>query len=172
LLDPEGGLDEQNETNNFSTFPFAIEWLNLGLVITPDKTEYEAGDVLTYTVSITYYGTLTPVPNLSGIEFYLMDLRSNEEVPNTRTEPQTGSIQGEIVGIITLPIEMSPGRYQVLAEFRGGMYSGDTPIAFEIPDRSGPLSPLLFAVIVIATIAGIVAVAAYFTMRRPKAGAP
>ncbi len=163
LLDLEGSLDEQNESNNLATIPFAIDWLNMELIISTDKEKYDAGELM-----INYYGTTTPVPYLAGLEFYVVELATNEEVPNTRTQQQTATYEGVVVGIIELPLDMQSGRYQVLLEFRDSMYSGNVPTAFHVSGQSEPLDQLLVPAIVVALTVGVMAVVAYFVLRKPK----
>lgn len=168
LIDPDNFLDEQNESNNFATIPFAIDPFALGLTISTDKAEYDAGDSLFYFANATYYLTAIPVPSITGLVFYILDLETNEEVPSTRTLPQTADPQGRIIGMIFLPSDLSSGRYQVVAEFRGSLYSGESPMAIEIDGPPSTMDKLLIPVLVIALSVAVVAVVAYYVVRKPK----
>jgi hypothetical protein len=170
LLDPEGQIDEQNETNNMAVIPFTINPLNLDMIITTDGTEYEAGDVVIFTDVIYYAGTVTPVPLLPGLVFMVVNWYTTAEVPNTRTVSQTADIYGFVIGAIQLPADLVPGMYAVWAEFLGNTYSGYLPTAITVKAHAEPISSIVIAGIVVVIVLAIVAIAVYVMLRKPRPG--
>ena len=156
-LDPTNELSEKVETNNLASKVFAISQMRAIVIVTTDTTEYRAGETMVVTASIQYQATSTPVKNLPGVIFYLVDRGGNRV---GESDPATTDGNGGIEEPLIIPLNLEGGSYTVTAVVAGMEYPELTTVEISSAVQGGIFPLWVWIVIIIA----VVAVVAGFTM--------
>ncbi|MBU1913878.1 MAG: hypothetical protein KJ563_01620 [Candidatus Thermoplasmatota archaeon] len=154
-LDGPGSIAEPNEANNFAVAPFNITQLLVDVVIISDFAEYNAGDMMVISATVTYAGMSDPVKSLPGVVFWLVD-SSGELVPDSNSTVETTSLDGSIIVLLRIPPSLDTGTYTVRAVILDSDYDSATTIHVSA-QVSGGLFPWWVWVLIIVAVVGVVA---------------
>jgi ribosomal protein L40E len=154
-----GNVSEPIETNNWAVLPFTIVQLTADVRIVLEKTEFTSGDEIYITMTISYAGTGTAVPDVPNVYFQLVDASTRAPVEGSQTAEVKSSADGFAIQTLTIPISIDSGSYEVVAVIFGTTYADTAPAVVQISSGvSGELFPwwvwILIIVIVGAVIAG------------------
>ncbi|MGQ9588094.1 MAG: CARDB domain-containing protein [Thermoplasmata archaeon] len=154
-LDSLNSVSEPDETNNFATKAFTVNQLQVDVIITPDKKEHEAGDMMVIVLQVYYKGTSDPVKSLPGIVFRLVD-SGGSEVPYSDSNATSTGSDGIANGFLRIPADLDTGTYTIRAVILGETHDGETTVHISAK-VSGGLFPLWVWLLIIAIVVGVVA---------------
>jgi ribosomal protein L40E len=157
-LDGPRSIAEPDENNNFAVAPFNITQLLVDVLITNDFTEYDAGDMMVITATVTYAGTndpVVPVKGLPGVVFWLVDSHGTV-VPDSHSDNLTTNQEGVITVLLRIPTSLDTGTYTVRAVILGTVHDSSTTIHVSA-QVSGGLFPWWVWILIIVAVVGVVA---------------
>ncbi len=158
-LDPAYSVSEPYETNNFANHTFTIQQLQVSVTVTTDANEYDAGDIMIITATITYQGTSQGVVGLPGVVFWLIDPSDPDNplvVPYSNSTVETTDADGSIIVFLRIPAELDSGSYAVRTVVLGQNYDATTTVTISAAVEGG-LFPWWVWIVIIVAVVGVVA---------------
>jgi ribosomal protein L40E len=153
-LDGPESIAEPDENNNFAAAAFNITLLEVDVVITTDFTEYDAGDMMVITATVSYANSNDPVKGLPGVVFWLVDSAGLVEGSNSSIE--TTDQDGNIIVLLRIPTSLDTGTYTVRAVILDSDYDSSATIHVSA-QVSGGLFPWWVWILIIVAVVGVVA---------------
>lgn len=154
-LDGPRSIAEPNEDNNFAVAPFNITLLLVDVLITSDFKEYNAGDMMVISATVTYANMDDPVKGLPGVVFWLVD-STGEVVLDSHSSNETTNQDGGIIVLLRIPTSLDTGTYTVRAMILGSAHDSATTIHVSA-QVSGGLFPWWVWILIIVAVVGVVA---------------
>ncbi len=153
-LDGPGSIAEPDENNNFAAAAFNITLLEVDVVITSDFTEYDAGDMMVISATVTYANSNDPVKGLPGVVFWLVD--SDGLVEGSNSSIETTDQDGAIIVLLRIPTSLDTGTYTIRAVILDSDYDSSATIHVSA-QVSGGLFPWWVWILIIVAVVGVVA---------------
>ena len=166
LLDQTYEIDESNESNNWAVQEFTLDPLQVDVLITTDKTEYEAGEMIVISAAVTYTGTEEPVKHLPFVRFVLIYAATGIVVPESETSASVTDETGSIVTVLRIPSTVATAVYTVRALVLDVPRDSHQQIMVDANDSNAV--PVLWNVALAGTIAAIVVIVALLLLKKQE----
>jgi len=164
LLDPMNVVDENNESNNWAVRGFTLDPLQVDVAIATDKVEYEAGEMIVISATVTYRGTLEPVKHLPDVQFVLIHAATRTVVPDSLTPYGTTDADGTIVTLMRIPTTAATDVYSILALVLDEPH--DTQQMINVNLNHPNALPAMLDVALVATVAAIAVIVALLLWKK------
>ena len=167
FLDPLNTIDEPLKTNNFAVKNFTLNQLSMDVtVISSSGVELKAGDTLTVSATFTYVGSTDPVALLPGVQFWLVDTRTNSTIAGSNSTVVKSNSDGTATTYLRIPADLKSGNYyiRVVVPDSTGPYDSATPVHVSAIKSAGLLPLWAWIAIIIGVVAVVLGFMGYTYM--------